>query len=93
MELLLEYYDTDAAELELINSNSCHSMNNKSIKECIESWLKNETECLANYGHISFWDTGKVTDMSCMFDESAFHNLLSPPKRLRQKSRLTGCLF
>ena len=30
-------------------------------------WKSDQSNCNATYGHISFWDTGSVTDMDYLF--------------------------
>ena len=38
--------------------------NNKTLKKGVQDWLINKNFALKEYGHISNWDTSKVTDMS-----------------------------
>ena len=38
-----------------------------SIRTAVAAWLANATAAEATYGHISTWETGKVTDMSQLF--------------------------
>ena len=42
-------------------------LNNRNIKQAIELWSNNNRECRLKYGHISSWNTSKVTNMSCLF--------------------------
>ena len=43
-------------------------MDDTSIRTAVTSWLENAAAAEANYGHISTWDTGGVTDMSYLFN-------------------------
>ena len=40
---------------------------NNELRTAIKLWLHSESAATMIYGHISLWDTSKVTDMSCMF--------------------------
>ena len=37
------------------------------LREAVKLWLNNESKAINKYGHISLWDTSKVTDMKLMF--------------------------
>jgi len=41
--------------------------NNKTLKKAAQDWLINKNFALKEYGHISKWDTSKVTNMSKLF--------------------------
>ena len=41
--------------------------NNETIREAVKAWLKDQESAEEKYGHISRWDTSKVTDMSELF--------------------------
>ena len=52
--------------------------NNETIKKAVKEWLDDAVFAEAKYGHISDWDTSKVTDMLEMFaDASAFNQPLN----------------
>ena len=40
---------------------------NKNIKKAVSMWRTNKNEALKIYGHISFWDTSKITNMEALF--------------------------
>jgi len=42
-------------------------LNNKSIRDAVKLWLKDQYKCTNIYGNISEWDTSEVTDMSDLF--------------------------
>jgi hypothetical protein len=42
--------------------------NNETLRAAVQEWFEHESEAKKKYGHISNWDTSKVTDMSEMFD-------------------------
>ena len=37
------------------------------LREAVKLWLEVESIAITKYGHISLWDTSKVTDMNRMF--------------------------
>ena len=39
----------------------------KELRKAVKLWLRDESKAITKYGHISLWDTSKVTDMSFMF--------------------------
>lgn len=41
--------------------------NNYSLRNAVKLWFENEERCIREYGHISNWNTSKVTDMSFLF--------------------------
>ena len=42
-------------------------LDNETIREAVKHWLEEKESAIAKYGHISDWDTSKVTDMSGLF--------------------------
>jgi surface protein len=44
------------------------------LREGVQLWLTNESIAIIKYGHISLWDTSKVTDMSRMFGNATNFN-------------------
>ena len=50
---------------------------NKELVNAVILWFENLEECIKKYGHISFWDVSKITDMSRLFwDEENFNENL-----------------
>eukprot|EP01042_Synura_sphagnicola_P007679 gene7679-biopygen8047 len=43
------------------------AMDNDSIRTAVKLWIANRNAAIARYGHISLWDTHRVTDMSRLF--------------------------
>ena len=43
------------------------ALDNASIRTAVKLWCENREEAIARYGHISLWDTHRVTDMSWLF--------------------------
>ena len=37
------------------------------LRKAVKLWLGDESKAITKYGHISLWNTSKVTDMSNMF--------------------------
>ena len=42
-------------------------MSDTSIRKAVTAWFEDSAAAEATYGHISTWETGGVTDMSCLF--------------------------
>ena len=40
---------------------------NEEIKEAVKLWHEDRQKAIDKYGHISLWDTSKITDMSNLF--------------------------
>ena len=49
------------------NGDSTIRLNNRTIRSAVSEWLKNPKEAEFVYGHISNWDTSKVTSMKWLF--------------------------
>ena len=47
---------------------------NDDIKSAVNLWCDNESAALVKYGHISDWDTSRVTNMSSLFREKNSFN-------------------
>ena len=47
------------------------------LNDAIKHWIKDEYGCFMTYGHISYWDVSKVTNMECMFAHSKFNGDIS----------------
>ena len=43
------------------------AITNGSKRAAVDAWVSNRTAAAATYGHIKFWDTQYVTDMSYLF--------------------------
>jgi hypothetical protein len=43
------------------------ALDDYNIKTAVNAWLNSRSYAEAAYGHISTWETGRVTDMSCLF--------------------------
>lgn len=50
---------------------------NIEIQEAVYLWLKNREEALEKYGHISLWDTSRITSMRRLFDLPNRDNLFN----------------
>ena len=48
--------------------------NNKELKDVVKLWYENKEEFIKKYGHISDWDTSRVTDMSNLFEDMQSFN-------------------
>jgi surface protein len=49
---------------------------NDTLRIAVEEWIENPRSAEATYGHISSWDTSKVTDMRDMFHDTFFNQPL-----------------
>ena len=61
------------------------------LKEAIAHWTRDEVDCFMTYGHISYWDVSRVTNMRDMFYSSKFDGDISK----WNVSNVTdmGCMF
>lgn len=50
-----------------LDCSSITSLTNANINQAVHLWFSNQSMAEATYGHISFWDTSQVTDMSSLF--------------------------
>ena len=47
---------------------------NKGLREAVKLWYSNREQWIRWYGHISFWDVSKITDMSHLFRDLDYFN-------------------
>ena len=47
---------------------------NEELKKAVKLWDFNKEKCIEQYGHISYWDTSKITDMSNLFYNYKYFN-------------------
>ena len=77
MELSYLFHFYSKKELNFINIMAFNSMNNSSIKDAVKEWFKNQKNCEEKNGHITFWDTTNVNDLSNLFSfRTRFNDLL-----------------
>ena len=57
-------------------NNSIIIINNRNIKNAVNDWMQNAEKAEAKYGHISNWDTSKVTTMKKLFFKVPLFNKL-----------------
>ena len=51
------------------------AITNYNRQTAVDAWVTNSTAATATYGHIKWWDTGEVTDMSNLFyGKSSFND-------------------
>ena len=48
--------------------------NNKTLRDAVAEWLKDESKAQKKYGHISDWDTSQVTNMGSLFYDALSFN-------------------
>jgi surface protein len=51
----------------LINNFFFEKLTDENFKQAIHMWFENEEECRWRFGHISDWNTSRVTDMNRAF--------------------------
>ena len=49
-------------------------LNNKTIRKAVKLWIDDEDKAIRKYGHISNWNTSKVTNMKYLFRECKYFN-------------------
>ena len=54
---------------------SGYVMTDSNIKTAVNAWISNATAAESTYGHISTWETSRVTDMSYLFCGSSYDYL------------------
>lgn len=47
---------------------------NENIREAVNEWCTNRMTAWLRYGHISYWNTSQVTDMSTLFMQKTFND-------------------
>jgi surface protein len=52
----------------LINSFLYERLTDENFKQAIALWFRNEEQCRFRFGHISDWNTSRVTNMERAFD-------------------------
>ena len=55
-------------ECEGVCNDYC-KLNNRTIRIAVKEWLENKDKAIEKYGHISTWDTSRVTDMKNLFSD------------------------
>ena len=58
---------------------------NKELKDAVKLWNDNKDKCIEKYGHISDWDTSKITDMSHLFELFMDFNSIGNDKEIYHK--------
>jgi surface protein len=53
--------------------NKIVKFNNKTIREAVKLWLEDKKKAISLYGHISKWNTSKVTNMYNLFRKTGFN--------------------
>ena len=66
--LVNKIYDYESSLYNIIKSQIFYKLkDNDEIRIAVKLWLNNEKEALELYGHISLWDTSRITDMRKLF--------------------------
>ena len=58
-------------------SATAGSITDATIHDAVALWMSNQSSCISTYGHISFWDTGSVTNVNylfCAFEPSGWND-------------------
>jgi surface protein len=58
----------------LINSFLYERLTDENFKQAIDLWVWNEEECKFRFGHISDWNTSRVTSMERAFHDRRYFN-------------------
>jgi len=51
-----------------INSFINEKLNDNNFKQAVKLWFKNKEECIWRFGHISCWNTIRITNMREIFE-------------------------
>ena len=68
-----EFDDIDISKLEFEKIRA-NVVNNQLLKDAVQEWLDNPASSEKKYGHISNWDTSKVTSMEELFSKAESFN-------------------
>ena len=68
-----EFDDIDISKLEFEKIRA-NVVNNQLLKDAVQEWLDNPASSEKKYGHISNWDTSKVTSMEELFSKAEAFN-------------------
>jgi len=64
-------------------------LNNDTIRHAVKLYFENKEQCLKIYGPMEYWNTSKVTNMSCLFSFSPVYcQKINPQTRLRIKNTI-----
>jgi surface protein len=58
----------------VINSYLYEKLTDENFKQAISLWFRSEEECKWRFGHISDWNTSRVTNMKLTFHDRLFFN-------------------
>ena len=65
---------TNSIEPNLNTKKEIIMLNNKTIRKAVKLWIDDEDKAIRKYGHISNWNTSKVTNMKYLFRECEYFN-------------------
>ena len=87
-------FNTDGLNdiMQIVKGFLYQKLNNKSIRQAVHMWYSNKNEALKIHGHISSWDTSKVTNMCSLF---YYHIRIDDDISKWNTSRVTNmkCMF
>ncbi len=52
----------------------CQDLHDSNIRDAVQVWVNDQTTAMLRYGHISHWNTSKVTDMNKLFFKCSSFN-------------------
>jgi hypothetical protein len=59
--------ERDTGLVVLVNSFLSERLTDENFKQAVTLWFENEEECRFRFGHISDWNTSRVTNMEREF--------------------------
>ena len=75
IQLVLNRKDLNYDSIQYILTFLPPELNDISIRYAINLWFTNESEAIKKYGHITEWNTSKVTDMYTLFENRYDFNI------------------
>lgn len=63
----IKYYEEGVYEIIKYYTKTYTFKNNKELYNAINLWLYDRNQCITKYGHISFWDVSRITNMQWLF--------------------------
>ena len=70
----LNYYEEGIVGLIKYYMNTYTFETKEELQEAVNLWFEDKEECIKKYGHMSFWDVSKITDMSYLFSNRIMFN-------------------
>ena len=65
----IKYYEEGIVDIIQYYTKTYTFENKNELRIAVNLWNDNKDDCIEKYGHISYWDTSNITDMSHLFED------------------------